>query len=690
MNRVTAVQLDRELYAIRSQLESEHGTNKLDYYVAPLKDTWRGETIAVATEGLTGEHVLQALKEIDRDGIPHEAASVRYDLLHEGKTYPPKLVLSLAVKYATGEPLDRTAFSGGEESASFRILRRLGFVIEPKGIAKLGLAETIERFLKQADEGTRLGVQEYPTEYGGLKVKVSFGQGVFARIPWIAFLGEGQTVSQGIYPVMLLFRQERQLLLCYGISETNSPDSSWGDLAERTTVRGWFKERFERNPDRYGDSIVCAAYDLTSPLPLADLQSRLNQMIDLYGDALLRRTGVPPTPAEAEGPQEQLAIRVDLPEAASAFAEALRSCGVHFGSSHDTIALTFVASLAAKPLAILTGLSGSGKTQIAVRFGEWLGEGRLHVAAVRPDWTGAEALFGYEDGLKAAVNGHAAWAVPGPLEFMLRAADDYQHPHLLLLDEMNLAHVERYFADVLSGMESGQACLPNLKRGSDGAWRRPLDGPSHIAFPRNLWIVGTVNVDETTYMFSPKVLDRANTFEFRVETADLSTEARKPRSCAAGDPALIRGLLSIAKDDTSHASYQVSVQANLVPRLRLLHAVLSRYNLEYGHRAHYEALRFGSLAYAAGLTDLDKVLDQIVIQKLLPRLHGSRRRLELPLLALAHFCRDLPDVVADDEKLPLLTPEALTEKAARLPASHAKLARMLRSLRANQFVSFTE
>jgi 5-methylcytosine-specific restriction protein B len=686
VNRMNAFQLDRELQAIRKRLEALRGTTELDYYVSPLKDEWKGETIAAATEGLTADHVRLALQEIDRVGTPSDAVSTGYDLVHAGKRYPPKLVLSLAVKHATGEPLDRAAFSSGDESSAFRRLRRLGFEIVPKATSSGEIAELLRRFCDQADEGTRLAVQDYLSEYRGLKVKVSFGQGNFARIPWVAFLGAGQTVSQGVYPVLLLFREERQLLLCYGISETNPPVVSWGDLGETVTVRQWFKQRYDRNPDRYGDSLVCAAYDARQPLPVDDLQRLLDQMIDRYHDV------VNPTPKDPPPKvlPPILPVRVDLREAALAFAQALRGAGVTFGDRHHSVALTFVASLATKPLVILTGLSGSGKTQIAVRLGEWLGPGRLHAAAVRPDWTGAESLFGYEDGLKASVDGHAAWSVPGPLEFMLSAAADPQHPYLLLLDEMNLAHVERYFADVLSGMESGQPCLPNLRRGDDGSWRQRSNGPARIPFPRNLWIVGTVNVDETTYMFSPKVLDRANTFEFRVETGDLSGDVRKPQPCATGDPELVRGLLAVAKDDHWHLDHQVSFHAELAMWLRRLHEVLGRYNLEFGHRAFYEMLRFASLAHAAGLAELEPVLDRIMMQKVLPRLHGSRRRLELPLLALAHFCRDLPEVVAADEKLPLLNTEVAADIAAKLPTSHAKIGRMLRNLRANQFASFTE
>jgi 5-methylcytosine-specific restriction protein B len=385
----------------------------------------------------------------------------------------------------------------------------------------------------------------------------------------------------------------------------------------------------------------------------------------------------------------ELPIQQDLREAVLSFSSALRTAFVDFGPTHDALVAAFLASVATKPLIILTGLSGSGKTQIGIRFGQWLGDGCLHVAAVRPDWTGAEALFGYEDGLKPVIDGRAAWLVPAPLEFMLKACRDTRHPYLLLLDEMNLAHVERYFADVLSGMESGEPCLPNLVRGTDGLWRAKPGGPMRLPYPRNLWIIGTVNVDETTYMFSPKVLDRATTFEFRVSTDDLQLTGRKPRNCDVGDRALVRGLLSIACDDGWQHANPATFGPILDVKVRQLHKVLTRYGMEFGHRAFYEALRFSALAEKAGVGGLESVLDRIVLQKILPRLHGTRRRLELPLLALAHFCRDLPEFVAEDEKLPALI-ESVYEGPAKLPASHDKLCRMLRNLRANQFASFTE
>src|SRR5439155_177966 len=98
----------------------------------------------------------------------------------------------------------------------------------------------------------------------------------------------------------------------------------------------------------------------------------------------------------------------------------------------------------------------------------------------------------------------------------LDARDHPETPHILVLDEMNLSHVERYFADILSAMESGE----EITLHSDGQARSPV--PERVRWPKNVYVVGTVNVDETTYMFSPKVLDRANVVEFRVDPERLA------------------------------------------------------------------------------------------------------------------------------------------------------------------------
>jgi len=388
---------------------------------------------------------------------------------------------------------------------------------------------------------------------------------------------------------------------------------------------------------------------------------------------------------------EEEAPDLDLSKVVSEFSAALHKSHIHFGARHEEIVRSFVASLATKPFVILTGLSGSGKTQIALRFGQWLGEGHYLVVPVRPDWTGAEHLFGYEDALQKGPDGRPVWYIPEALSFMLKAARDPGRPYLLVLDEMNLAHVERYFADVLSGMESGEGCLPNVKQDGSGIWQ-PVSGQQmRLPFPRNLFVVGTVNVDETTYMFSPKVLDRANTFEFRVSTADLSMEARKPEDCQAGPVPLVRGFLEIACNAGWQIDHPATGKAEFSQHVRHVHALLSEAGFEFGHRVFFEAIRFAAMWEAAGDGDLLRALDLQIFQKVLPRLHGNRKQLEALLSALGQYCASLSYTEGSvlDGSAARTNPFGAGE-TAKLPLTFDKLRRMMRTLKVNGFTSFTE
>jgi MrcB-like, N-terminal domain len=355
-----------------------------------------------------------------------------------------------------------------------------------------------------------------------------------------------------------------------------------------------------------------------------------------------------------------------------AFVDAVETAGLRF-RSNDVIA--FVAAMLAKPFAILTGQSGSGKTQLAKRLGEWFGadhRGRPRYLSVpvRPDWTGPEYLFGYPDALRSSAEAEV-WAVPGPLEFMLRAAAEPEAPYLLLLDEMNLAHVERYFADFLSGVESGDPVLPELRR-EDGHWVA-AGSAQRLPLPRNLFVVGTVNVDETTYLFSPKVLDRAFTFEFRTAADELDPSLRRPSPTGPAGADTTRLFAQVAADDNWHHEHPHSQRDALVADLQELHGLLSASGHDFGHRVFYESLRYAAILGAMGVADRWDVMDRILLMKLLPKMHGTRSRVDQPLRALRQFARGPED-----------------DQAPRMPLSAAKLARMLEVLAEAQFVSFTE
>jgi AAA domain (dynein-related subfamily) len=173
-------------------------------------------------------------------------------------------------------------------------------------------------------------------------------------------------------------------------------------------------------------------------------------------------------------------------------------------------------SLKTRGFVVLSGLSGSGKTWLAQLYAEAVGARCLPVP-VAPNWTSNEDLLGYYDPL-AKVYRHtpfsrflehaaAAWEEA-------RAAGVDAQPFHLLLDEMNLARVEYYFAKFLSAMEL-------RARAPDRTVSLELDAETVTELTPNLRFVGTVNIDETTHGFADKIYDRAQLIEIPVGQAGI-------------------------------------------------------------------------------------------------------------------------------------------------------------------------
>src|SRR5207249_12166374 len=177
-----------------------------------------------------------------------------------------------------------------------------------------------------------------------------------------------------------------------------------------------------------------------------------------------------------------------------------------------------------------------------------------------------------------------------------------------------------------------------------------------------------------------------NTLEFRVATDDLAQTPAKPTVATAASRALAQAILAAATDDSWQESHPSPHLSEFVSHVKILHRVLSSLGAEFGYRTYYEARRFASVYFALGGTEWQNALDLQVMQKVLPKLHGSRRRLEPTLSALGRFCFDLEPV---GEQGSQFDPLAATTVDPRLPISFEKIRRMTLSLRANQFDSFT-
>lgn len=122
------------------------------------------------------------------------------------------------------------------------------------------MSETLNNFLKQA-KTDNLKTFKYPSEFYDLKMKVSFGMGAPARVPWIAFFHPEMQVSKGFYPVYLYYKNFNALILAYGLSETAEFDRSWP--AEIMNSTKTISAHFENDVPRYGDSYVFRAYKVT-------------------------------------------------------------------------------------------------------------------------------------------------------------------------------------------------------------------------------------------------------------------------------------------------------------------------------------------------------------------------------------------------------------------------------------------
>lgn len=303
------------------------------------------------------------------------------------------------------------------------------------------------------------------------------------------------------------------------------------------------------------------------------------------------------------------------------------------------------------------------------------------IVPVGANWTENRHVLGFYNVITEEYNETLSYSL------IKAAKNDIGSPYFLILDEMNLSHVERYFADFLSAIESGQP-IPLYSNDDENY---------ELDIPDNLLIVGTVNVDETTYMFSPKVLDRANTIEFPTMAAKeyMNSDFKE------FDFKKINYLMNPLEDldvrnmnvyDLKDIFMFINCSEGnlwdvLSNELDLFQSILKKINFDFGFRVINEILRFMFVSWRyedspQNWENWERYFDAQVKQKILPKLHGSQKAIGQTINELFNACLIERKNNADARLVDL------TKDDCRYYTSAVKLQNMAKILSNQRYVSF--
>lgn len=325
----------------------------------------------------------------------------------------------------------------------------------------------------------------------------------------------------------------------------------------------------------------------------------------------------------------------------------------------------FITAIKSKPFLLLAGISGTGKSRIVRELARacWeegseefkaLKPRNFEMVQVKPNWHDSSELIGYVsriDGVHYVV---------GPfLRFMVKAIRDPNTPYFLCLDEMNLAPVEQYFAEYLSVVESRKrqddgsittdpiidysnteeykSLIDQLFSDDEELRKEYLteDSGRRLSIPNNLIVVGTVNMDETTFSFSRKVLDRAMTIEMNEVDLKGGLDSRHEKIGKIGASELI----GTAVEGVDVYAIHKDVCDTAIAYLQKVNNVLEGTPFKIAYRTRNEVLLYvvNNLPYA-DIEELKqdyviaRALDEITNMKILSRIEGDESKVSKEFL----------------------------------------------------------
>lgn len=340
---------------------------------------------------------------------------------------------------------------------------------------------------------------------------------------------------------------------------------------------------------------------------------------------------------------------------------------------------------------------------------------RYVFVSVRPDWMDNRGILGFYNPLTEK------YEATELIKLLLRARGEYEEkggltrPYFVILDEMNLAKVEQYFSDFLSCLESRTPDNPdgepiilhNNPLDKDGNKIKLetedfLEIPDKIKVTPNIYFSGTVNIDETTYMFSPKVLDRANVIEFN----EVNLSHYFGNNTEDDSQFILKNEpeLTDYKPITKNVYNNAPELEKYMEHLKKINQILKPHNMHFGYRVVNEVgvyLKNAEEMVVDYENKLDEAFDFQVRQKILTKFHGSRQKIEKPLQDMFMYLngdsiekQNLAQCKMNEECGKLKSWETKDgnsfDYSGKFSRSAAKILRMLKDLHEQGFASYIE
>ena len=567
-------------------------------------------------------------------------------------------------------------------------------------------AETFNHALKTTDidkEVIEIIVKTIPKELSfylnnnNYIVNGSVGKGLATKTPWISILDKDITTStrEGVYIVFLFSSDYKHVYLT---------------LNQGTTVPGQFgprlgKKEVANNSKRIREllNINDVALKTDGKADIADERYKEGSIYYTLWDVNNEEQG-------EKLLNQYLEIYKKYKELA--MAEKTGKVTVVRQNKEFSIEPKYIpysSALRTKPFMLLAGISGTGKSRIVRALAKacWKeGDeeyGKNHprnfcMVQVKPNWHDSTELFGYV----SRISGKPEFVAGDFMKFVIKAWENPDVPYFLCLDEMNLAPVEQYFAEYLSVIESRKSDGEAIS--TDAIFKKPFENKEYddaidyaegmdwyqkfivdntsnkdlrqqfykngITIPSNLFVIGTVNMDETTFSFSRKVLDRAMTLE--MNEVDLyggleenGSEIGYIGNCIIGNAAEGKDIYADNKE----------LCDKVISYLEKVNAILDKTPFKVAYRTRNEFILYAvNRQLLDDKSQLWQTLDEMTSMKILSRIEGDSDRTQKVLEGLKtlvdnEIVANIPEAEDNDEKAKSITAAKIEEMLKKLKES---------------------